>query len=135
MGWFDANAHGHEGYLVGLVRETGPTGWSRWRELSGLVSDEEAQRRYGGAEVDAVQVACECGWRSMRLATPFGVTWHPHVVCLPRDEEDAFEEFGRELWRAHVRDVVGVTLYDCAPGPVAATTRLASGRYAIRGRL
>lgn len=130
MGWINEDAPEHEGYLVALVleEERSPDGLhvmrTRWRELSGLVHDEEAQRRYDRVAVPAVQVACECGWRSMRLAVPRGTTWRPHCVWLPRNDEEAFEKLALDLWSAHVREHGGLELYRELAGPVARTTRL-----------
>lgn len=130
MGWINEDAPEHEGYLVAVVREEERTAdglhvmRSRWRELSGLVHDEETARRYDGARINVVQVACDCGWRSMRMQAPNGTTWRPHCVGLPRDDEEAFEEgLAHELWSAHVREHGGLELYSSLAGPIASTTR------------
>lgn len=138
MGWINEDAPQHEGYLVALVLEEERSAdglhvmRSRWRELSGLVHDEETARRYDGARITTVQVACDCGWRSMRLSAPLGTTWRPHIVLLPALDEEAFEALAHELWDAHLREHGRVELYDTLSGPVACTTtrtRDAYGRF------
>lgn len=130
MGWIHEDAPEHEGYLVALVREEARSAdglavmRSRWRELSGLVHDEAAQRRFDGSPVPAVQVACECGWRSMRVAAPRGTMWRPHCVVVLPSEEEAFEALALELWTAHVREHGDVEFFDELAGRVARATRL-----------
>lgn len=135
MGWFRDEAPGHEGYLIAVVRVTAENAdgivlRSWYRELTGLVRDAEAQRMYDGARISIVQVACECGWRSMRLQAPAGTTWRPLSVRLPAYDEEAFEDFAAGLWSAHVREHGDVDLWDFAdgPGPVAHVTTKSAAR-------
>lgn len=87
MGWFHDDAPGCEGYIVGLVRESG-----RYRELR-YPHDNKSMRPH------AVQGACECGWRSSRFRTPLRAEYGPFSVHM--NDERAEEEI-RELWRAHI---------------------------------
>lgn len=145
MGWINEDAPQHEGYLVALVLEEERSAdglhvmRTRWRELSGLVHDEETARRYDGARISTVQVGCDCGWRSMRMHAPLGTTWRPHSVWLPAAAEEPFEALALELWTGHVREHGGIKLYDTLSGPVASTTTRGAGGWieyvlAERGR-
>jgi hypothetical protein len=94
MGWTLDEAPGCEGYLVGLVHEV-PRGQSspRWRELCYL--DDQ----FSLVQPDAVQVGCDCGWGSERLAVPLGAAWRPFMVVLADQRSD---EMARLIWRAHI---------------------------------
>lgn len=99
MGWFDAGHEGHEGYLIGLVEDA----------ARGLVADAHMRRLAyplddSARAVDALQVGCDCGWRSARFHVPPGAMWHPFVVELPADVRAAVEEVAVELWRRHLDD-------------------------------
>lgn len=106
MGWQDDNQPGHEGYLVGLVRAEGPLA-TDWCSVEGvglrrLASRADDQDR---ADIAAVQVGCDCGWRSARLVPPLGTSWAPFTVQLPRDAHGrAFETAARAAWRRHLVD-------------------------------
>lgn len=52
--------------------------------------------------VDALQVGCDCGWRSARFHPPPGAMWHPFMVELPADARTAVEAVAVKLWRAHL---------------------------------
>ena len=76
MGWFSAEHPGHEGFIVGYVRATA-TSSALWRELG---YGDESER----VLVERLSVACDCGWRSPRFHTPFGVVaqWRPFTMSL-----------------------------------------------------
>lgn len=85
MGWCSDSPE-HEGYLVGLVKDGG----YRWRELHA----EDG----GIVDLKMVQVGCECGWRSGRIATPYDTSFTPSIVCTSPE----FEELGHRLWLDHL---------------------------------
>jgi hypothetical protein len=90
MGWLHDDFPDHEGYLVGVVASG-----HGYREL-GAPSDREA--RLG---VDALQVGCECGWRSRRYHAPLGTRWFPFMVELPKNREK-LEDAARAVWIEHL---------------------------------
>lgn len=92
MGWFNDAAPGHEGFTIGLRRQD-----YGWRELG---PDDTDPR------VDALQIECECGWRSPRLPAPDGATWVPQRVCLSADYED---NVAYRSWMLHVEAAADVT--------------------------
>lgn len=108
MGWISDAAPAHEGFLVGLVRDSEKVGG--FRELR--YPDES----HGGKQrIAHVHVECECGWRSPPLHAPLGTEWSPFTVKLPRHETEDYERgsFGlqarppfeprcRQLWQDHV---------------------------------
>lgn len=91
MGWVNDKAGGDEGYFVALVK-AGASGVPRWRELGYPGDDSDI------AHVDAVQVACDCGWRSRVFEAPATAEWRPFTLHV-RPE---FADEGRALWNAHV---------------------------------
>jgi hypothetical protein len=93
MGWLHDRAPGHEGYVVALVEEMRPGGYSRWVELA--YPDELAKRV---VPVRMIQVGCECGWRSRRFRAPSGTTWSPFSVTL---EDKEAEAEACALWERH----------------------------------
>ena len=92
MGWLNDNAPGHEGWLVALVRdeEHGLARNDYFRELELC----DTRTRF----VSTMQVGCDCGWRSPRMAAPLGAEWHPFILYV----DDATEERCRGLWREHL---------------------------------
>ena len=95
MGWFHDSAPEHEGFIVALER----VGHSEWREVTyeamrEIVEAGDRRLRFPSH----VQSACECGWRSPRLAAPFGTRWSPYSVEVPPDFRDACAE----RWRTHI---------------------------------
>jgi len=90
MGWM--SEQGCEGYPVALERDSK----GRWRELT--VGDEGRRRN-----LTAVQIACECGWRSPRLPAPLGSEWFPYACFLPEE----FEQRALDIWREHLRTLPG----------------------------
>lgn len=98
MGWLRDDKPGHEGYVVGLVRSD-----AGWRELGGTEDGPDRPLTY-------VQVGCDCGWRSSRLRAPFGTTWMPSIVCLPRE---AHEDRAYAIWDEHMRSAAHTHLNGC----------------------
>lgn len=113
MGWqsIEAGLEEHEGYLVGLVRESGKT-------LDGIEYESETLReltyhrdgtRQDDVPIQWVCVGCECGWRSPRLRAPTGTHWTPCHVWLAWGRDDSiiegYEESARKIWVAHVAEV------------------------------
>lgn len=105
MGWVCCDLPGdlgyeHEGYLVGVIRDG--FGWRDLRAEDGRV-----------AYLSHVQVACDCGWRSPRMATPLGTGWAPCSVTtheiLYAGLADAFEDAAHDMWAAHVESVTADT--------------------------
>jgi len=111
MGWCHSDGS-HEGYLVGLVFDSGGVflgpageGWApsvakrtprdqtgRMRELGGNDSATLTLR--------FVKAACSCGWRSPLLEAPPGSEWVPCSVFAP----EWFEDAARELWKRHASE-------------------------------
>jgi hypothetical protein len=85
-------AYRHEGYLVAYTRNA-LTG--ELRKL-GYPDDSDPW------PVDAIGVACECGWCSEPFATGDACEWMPFCVLAPDDIEDA----GRDRWGAHHDDAM-----------------------------
>lgn len=96
MGWFFGDLPGHEGYVVGLVAELRPGGFTAWMELA-----YPAEHLPRELPVDVIQVGCECGWRSRRFRAPAGTTWSPHIVVLGNDE---VESEACRLWQRHIEE-------------------------------
>ena len=67
--------------------------------------------------VAAVQVGCDCEWRSPLLAAPFQTEWHDGLLCLPESarETEASDRLGTapfeakcvRLWYEHCRQCAG----------------------------
>lgn len=107
MGWFEL-FDGHEGYVVGYVREP----------KSGLVRElgyHPDDDRPVECHVDFFAAACDCGWRSPRFVAPLRATYAPHIVLL---EDDQLEEAARELWSKHLREVYPERLHARRPDGV-----------------
>jgi hypothetical protein len=111
MGWM-TDVDGHEGYLIGLVPESGKT-IEGGREYESEILRELTYHR-DGQRTDTVPlryvcVGCDCGWRSPRMHAPSGTEWTPCHVWLAqgRDESicEGYEESARKIWLAHVADV------------------------------
>jgi hypothetical protein len=102
MGWFRDDPR-HEGYVVGLVEETvvlqGAAGEFRTTILRELSYHRDQQRDVptDGLALAAIQVGCECGWRSPRFLAPLAARWFPHHVDLDGWSDDR----ARELWGRH----------------------------------
>ena len=93
MGWINDSAPGHEGYLIGIVPALNPDDTLRYRELC-LATDADRDN----VILRHVQVGCDCGWRSPRLAAPSSTRWRPSAVEAPL----RFEEHARLLWHEHI---------------------------------
>lgn len=87
MGWIDADHEGHEGYLIGLVEDAGGGGLVAEAHMRRLAYPHDDTAR----AVAALQVGCDCGWRSARFHTPPGTMWQPFTVELPADVRAAVE--------------------------------------------
>lgn len=98
MGWFDSDHVGHEGYLVGLVKdeERGLAAEAYMRRLA-YPHDDTSLR------VEQLQVGCACGWRSARFLAPTGTEWGPFAVELPTGTEE-LQAIARDMWRRHLDD-------------------------------
>lgn len=78
-------------------------------------ADLELQRV--AVKVHAVQVGCDCGWRSPLLAAPFGTEWHDGLLRLPESAQETetsdrlglvpFEAKCVRLWYEHCRQCGG----------------------------
>lgn len=106
MGWVNEDDPGHEGYAVGLVEEAvtysgdEPGGSTYLRELS-YYQPGDREIPQTGLRPAAIQVACECGWRSRRFHAPLGARYFHHYLELgdAKAEEEALQ-----LWKQHCRD-------------------------------
>lgn len=95
MGWFHDDAPKCEGYVVGLERVTEGNAHGsieRWHEIRH--PDPRPK-----VVVQAIQVGCDCGWRSPVMTAPIGTMWYPCIVELP---SGGFEDRARLIWREHV---------------------------------
>lgn len=90
MGIFNDDFPDHEGFLVALTKRS-PDDY-RWYEL-GSHPDDQSE-----VVVQAVQMGCECGWRSPRICAPSGTTWFPSVVCAHQE----FEAYMQQFWKEHL---------------------------------
>ncbi|MBE7524684.1 MAG: hypothetical protein HS109_20275 [Burkholderiales bacterium] len=99
MGLFSSNHPGHEGYLIGLVKddERGLAAEGHMRRLAYPHDD-------GDRRVEVLQVGCDCGWRSARFSAPTGTTWSPFTVHVPDYYADAVDALKREMWERHLGD-------------------------------
>lgn len=89
MGWCDDSGV-HEGFIVGIV----PAGICAWRELSSISEDQRDI-----ADLKMLQVGCDCGWRSARIAAPLHTDYMPCIVLAPPE----FEELAHRIWLDHIR--------------------------------
>lgn len=119
MGWINESYPEHEGFVRGWQRVPdgeGPFAGSKLIEIQCPVSLPHAALNI---EVAAVQVCCECGWRSPLLRAPLGTRWSPCIVHFAdhdreseRNEERerhigaqhgrSFEKECRYAWREHL---------------------------------
>jgi hypothetical protein len=108
MGWIYEDDPAHEGYVVGLIEQEveftykgdGPGGSTFLRELS-YYQDHDREVPKDGLRPAAVQVACDCGWRSRRFHTPLTARYHPHSLELGNERA---EESARKIWLQHARE-------------------------------
>lgn len=107
MGWCDDSGE-HEGYIVGLI-QTEPNG-SALRELSYFNKDNDAV-----GEIRLIQAACSCGWRSSRIAAPYGTFYSPHHIATSPE----MEEIAHQLWLLHSAPWPPAVRTSPAPGGVA----------------
>jgi hypothetical protein len=130
MGWCCDAYPEHEGFVRGWERvKLGPNA------LAGSVLREIAcpmqlDATVGSREIDvcAVQVCCECGWRSPLLRAPLGTRWAPCIVMFracdsETDETDrveashgaqlgrCFEKECRLAWREHLASMMPGTFF------------------------
>ena len=111
MGWTHEMYPRHEGYLQGIEQRTDRPG--HWRDFD--LSDEARARDGSGIMLTHVQVACDCGWRSQRIAAPTGTRYVPFSVVLSGWHEERFEEAARTLWNAHLASQWNAELYKLPP--------------------
>jgi len=99
MGLFNSDHPGHEGYLIALVKDEdrGLTSEAHMRRLAYPLDDEDRS-------VEAMQVGCDCGWRSARFTAPTGTEWAPFVVHLPTHYAEAVDAVMRHMWQRHLED-------------------------------
>jgi hypothetical protein len=111
VGWLDEAYPEHEGFVRGWQRVSlgeGPFAGSALREIVCPMPDEPIGARR--VDVWAVQVCCECGWRSPLLRAPLGTEWSPCIVHFSerhRESEanDAKEDLiGAQLGRAFEKE-------------------------------
>ena len=97
MGWFNDNAPGHEGYVIGLVEDDKGETWSpSGKRLRKLGTGDKARTR-----IPFVQVACDCGWRSKVFIAPIGTDFWPSTVALTSERS---EDRAAAIWRLHADD-------------------------------
>jgi len=89
MGWFHDDAPQCEDYVVALEPEAGYPG-----SYCEIRYPDDRPRT-----VRAVQVGCDCGWRSSIMIAPTGTTWHPFMVELP---DGPYDERARLIWKEHI---------------------------------
>ncbi len=129
MGWLNEAYLDHEGFVRGWQRTKlgeGPFAGSGLFEIEcppGFVTVGSRE-----IEVVAVQVGCECGWRSPLLRAPLDTRWSPCVVHFSArdresEENDRREEligaqFGRSFekechfaWKEHVASLLPGTFF------------------------
>lgn len=113
MGWYSDQHPGHEGFLVGVVRELESS--ALWRELG---RRDESER----VLIERLAIGCDCGWRSPRFHLPFGVvaSWVPFVVALaPKTDTEQnrnliwrAQEGMRSVWWSHAEATKRVRIHD-----------------------
>mgnify|MGYP001564856525 CR=1 FL=1 len=97
MGWCNESYPEHEGFVRGWQRVQlgdGPFAGSELREITCPLGFVPVGSRE--VEVVAVQVCCECGWRSPLLRAPLGTRWAPCIVYFPKRETESEESEERE---------------------------------------
>lgn len=90
MGWFQEDAPGHEGYVIGAVPVVDERGRERpgfWRVLT---RDERGMS-------SQLQAECECGWRSPRVHVYPPVEWNGIMMCST-SQSDRMAEY----WSEHI---------------------------------
>jgi hypothetical protein len=119
MGWLHMSHPGHEGYIVGLVKDVeSHKGWFSWRELRYDAAPEvreldfERTKKENGIRVSTIQVACECGWRSPRIANVARTRFYAWFVETTPDLEDAC----RARFYAHLEQEKHLEAGFCARG-------------------
>jgi hypothetical protein len=102
MGWNHEVVPGHEGYIVGQLRDD-----SLWKEI------DPPQDFRDEFPVHVVQAACACGWRSARYRAPAGTTWGPRCIDIrPTASGLRAEEGLRRLWLYHADGIAEPTKLD-----------------------
>ncbi len=91
MGWLNLDHAGHEGYLIGFIRED-----ERWLELR---YSNPATRDRIVERVQAFQVGCDCGWRSTMFRAPLGTRYYP---CSTSMRSESHEDAARTIWEQHL---------------------------------
>lgn len=128
MGWCCDAYPDHEGFVRGWQRVTGegPFAGSSLREIVCPLPPEPVGARE--LEVSAVQVCCECGWRSPLLRAPIGTRWMPCLVIFSRTDRESeendrkeqvlgaafgrcFETECRVAWREHLASMLPGTFF------------------------
>ncbi len=120
MGWCNDAYPDHEGWLIGWERAAAPPGERSWAHDKTLqeIKCPPGLGPVGSVEIEvwAVQIGCECGWRSPLLRAPLGTVWAPCCVFLPKREQEtdetdalerlnlapAFEKECRSSWHEHL---------------------------------
>lgn len=93
MGWLLDAAPRCEGYLVAVDKADGLWEEITYQKMRPIVKKTPGVRY----RVNTVQVACDCGWRSPRIAAPGGTEWSPYIVTTTK----LFEERARDIWLRH----------------------------------
>lgn len=93
LGWSHEDQPAHPGHIVGQTWKEGG-----WFDVSPPGESE------GTLDVETVQAACACGWRSARYRAPFGTTMTSSgSVELPTSRIGLRKKDGlRRLWLEHV---------------------------------
>lgn len=96
MGIMNERHPDHEGWPVALQKDekVGLVHSDHYRELAYPADDKD------GLRVDAVQMGCDCGWRSerVRVFLPTEAQWMPFSPLLSKAMEARLEGF----WREHI---------------------------------
>jgi hypothetical protein len=94
--WESRDALMHAGRVVALA--VGPRG--------GLVRLGGSEELGGAAQVNTLQVECDCGWRSRRYVAPDECSWANGTLTLPVEIDVA----ARALWQRHCAEERGAFL-------------------------
>lgn len=101
MGWQSDDGK-HEGYIVGLFAHT--VGNRHFlRELLPGIDDALIEAKMDGHQrvhVDAVQIACTCGWRSRAFVAP-GIEFSSWLVTNISDND---RELMHDMWEHHLAE-------------------------------